>query len=151
MVVSREVLDDLLPGPVTVVGERSAELNPLLNPGTSLVGIRIPDHTFIRRLAQACNSPLALTSANRSSAQSTLTLDVSDEGGGLESIIIIMEICKVPTLRLKALNKHTHIMYIEMENVIKLKKKRKDIDITMQKMHTHTHTVQTGRSEGQCG
>ena len=24
-------------------------------------------------------------------------------------IIIIMEICKVPTLRLKALNKHTHI------------------------------------------
>ena len=29
-----------------------------------------------------------------------------------------MEICKAPTLRLKALNKHTHIMYIEMENVI---------------------------------
>ena len=25
-----------------------------------------------------------------------------------------MEICKAPTLRLKALNKHTHIMYIEM-------------------------------------
>ena len=66
-------------------------------------------------------------------------------------IIIIMEICEAPPLRLKALNKHTHIMYIEMENVIKLKKKRKDIDITMQKMHTHTHTVQTGRSEGQCG
>ena len=34
------------------------------------------------------------------------------------SLIIIMEICKGPTLRLKALNKHTHIMYIEMENVI---------------------------------
>ena len=30
---------------------------------------------------------------------------------------IIMEICKAPTLRLKALNKHTHIMYIEMENI----------------------------------
>ena len=25
-----------------------------------------------------------------------------------------MEICKAPTLRLKALNKHTHIMYIEI-------------------------------------
>ena len=37
----------------------------------------------------------------------------------LSLIIIIMEICKVSTLRLKALNKHTHIMYIEMENVIK--------------------------------
>ena len=33
-------------------------------------------------------------------------------------IIIIMDICKVPTLRLRALNKHTHIMYIEIENVI---------------------------------
>ena len=34
-------------------------------------------------------------------------------------MIIIMEICKAPTLQLKALNKHTHIMYIEMENVTK--------------------------------
>ena len=33
--------------------------------------------------------------------------------------IIIMKIFKAPTLRLKALNKHTHVMYIEMENVIK--------------------------------
>ena len=33
--------------------------------------------------------------------------------------IIIMEIFKAPTLRLKALNKHTHIMYIEVENVTK--------------------------------
>ena len=34
-----------------------------------------------------------------------------------------MEICKGPTLRLKALNKHTHIMYTEMENGIKNKNK----------------------------
>ena len=40
-------------------------------------------------------------------------------------IIIIMEICKEPTLWLKALNKHTHIMYIEMENVIP---KKEDTD-----------------------
>ena len=35
-------------------------------------------------------------------------------------IIIIMEVCKAPTLWLKALNKHniTHIMYIGTENVI---------------------------------
>ena len=37
-----------------------------------------------------------------------------------------MEICKAPTLRLKALNKHTHIMYIEIENVIQKKKKKKE-------------------------
>ena len=35
-------------------------------------------------------------------------------------IIIIMEICKAPTMQLKALNKHsiTHIMYIEMEMLL---------------------------------
>ena len=34
-----------------------------------------------------------------------------------------MEICKVPTLQLKALNKHriTHIMYIEMEMLSAIK------------------------------
>ena len=39
------------------------------------------------------------------------------------SIIIIMEICKAPTLRLKALNEHsiTHIMYIEMEMLSAIK------------------------------
>ena len=42
------------------------------------------------------------------------------DGKLLQVIIIIMDICKAPTLRLKALNKHsiTHIMYIEMETVI---------------------------------
>ena len=34
-------------------------------------------------------------------------------------IIIIMKICKAPTLRLKVLNKHTHIMNIEMEMLSK--------------------------------
>ena len=39
------------------------------------------------------------------------------------SLIIIMEICKVPTFRLKALNKHsiTHIIYIEMEMLSAIK------------------------------
>ena len=57
-----------------------------------------------------------------------------------------MEICKAPTLLLKALNKHTHIMYIEMKNVIK-KKKKKDIDnmnnnnIASAERNTCTETV----------
>ena len=56
-------------------------------------------------------------------------------------IIIIIEICKAPTLRLKALNKHTHI---EMENLIKKEEKRRRYRQgflnTMSEMHTHTHT-----------
>ena len=46
--------------------------------------------------------------------------DTSTSGLIIRIIIIIIEICKAPTLRLKALNKHsiTHIIYIKMENVI---------------------------------
>ena len=54
-----------------------------------------------------------------------------------------MEICKAHTLRLKALNKHTHIMYIEMENVINFFFNvyiDKCSSIIMQKMHTRAHT-----------
>ena len=59
-------------------------------------------------------------------------------------VIIIrrMEICKARTMRLKALNKHTHIMYIEMENVIQTNKYvyiDKCSSIIMQKMRAHTH------------
>ncbi|XP_078537353.1 threonylcarbamoyl-AMP synthase [Lissotriton helveticus] len=70
--VADELLLDLLPGPVTLVFERSKSLNPDLNPFTSLVGVRIPDHAFIQLLAQTCSEPLALTSANISSQTSTL-------------------------------------------------------------------------------
>ena len=42
-------------------------------------------------------------------------------------IIIIMGICKASTVRLKALSKYsiTHIMYVEMENVISNERERK--------------------------
>ncbi|XP_053310539.1 threonylcarbamoyl-AMP synthase [Spea bombifrons] len=73
--VPDQLLHDLLPGPVTLVLERSEGLNKELNPFTSLVGVRIPDHAFIRQLAQLCAEPLALTSANISTHESTLTAE----------------------------------------------------------------------------
>uniref|UniRef100_UPI00398EF43B threonylcarbamoyl-AMP synthase n=1 Tax=Pristiophorus japonicus TaxID=55135 RepID=UPI00398EF43B len=73
--VSDQVLRDLLPGPVTLVFERTDELNEDLNPFTELVGVRIPKHAFIQKLAQLCGEPLALTSANVSSQTSTLTTE----------------------------------------------------------------------------
>ncbi|CAJ1062704.1 yrdC domain-containing protein%2C mitochondrial [Xyrichtys novacula] len=72
--VETALLGDLLPGPVTLVFERSEVLNPDLNPFTSLVGVRIPNHSFMRRLCQMCGEPLALTSANISSHTSTLAV-----------------------------------------------------------------------------
>ena len=64
MIIGEDVLQDLLPGPVTLVFERTEALNPELNPTTQLVGIRIPDHEFVQQLSLACNEPLALTTAN---------------------------------------------------------------------------------------
>ena len=76
MNISEKLLSELLPGPVTVVLERTAELNPDLNRGTSLVGVRIPDYDFIRDLTRACDEPLALTSANISNGPSAVNIQV---------------------------------------------------------------------------
>lgn len=70
--VKEELLANLLPGPVTLVFERTDVLNKELNPFTSLVGVRIPDHLFMRHLCQMCGEPLALTSANITSQSSTV-------------------------------------------------------------------------------
>ena len=74
--VSSDVLEDLLPGPVTLVFKRKPELNPDLNPTTERIGVRIPDHEFIREIARICKKPIALTSANKSAARSCLNIEV---------------------------------------------------------------------------
>ncbi|KAI6653712.1 YrdC domain-containing protein, mitochondrial [Oopsacas minuta] len=73
--VDNDLLHDLLPGPVTLVFERSPELNPDLNPTHSKVGIRIPKFSYIQDLAVICSYPLALTSANYSSQTSSTTVE----------------------------------------------------------------------------
>ncbi|KAK2575865.1 hypothetical protein KPH14_007237 [Odynerus spinipes] len=64
-----ELLASLLPGPYTIVLQRTKELNPALNPGVNNVGIRVPNDKFIRSVAKLAG-PLALTSANESNAPS---------------------------------------------------------------------------------
>ncbi|EDW02432.1 yrdC domain-containing protein, mitochondrial [Drosophila grimshawi] len=72
--LSDELLTRLLPGPLTIVIERTPQLsNRFLNPSTTRIGIRIPDFKFMRDLCGTWHEqPLALTSANRSSAPSSL-------------------------------------------------------------------------------
>ncbi|OQR74798.1 yrdC domain-containing protein [Tropilaelaps mercedesae] len=73
--IPRSLLEELFPGPVTLIFNRSHLLNPELNPDTSLVGVRIPASVYIRMLCMAVGGPLALTSANVSSAGSTLCVE----------------------------------------------------------------------------
>ncbi|KOB78797.1 Ischemia/reperfusion inducible protein [Operophtera brumata] len=69
------LLSNLLPGPVTVVLERSKLLdNPYLNPTTTKIGIRIPKHSFMNTFTKIFDMPVALTSANFSNEPSTLSI-----------------------------------------------------------------------------
>lgn len=68
--VSSKVLAALLPGPYTLLFEKNDKLNQNLNPNSNLVGIRIPNHSFIQMICKNMNEPLALTSANISSEMS---------------------------------------------------------------------------------
>lgn len=73
--LSDDLLNDLLPGPVTIILYKSNLLNsPFLNPGIEKIGIRIPDHKFIRTITKLCGFPLALTSANLRGEPSSLTI-----------------------------------------------------------------------------
>lgn len=69
-----ELLDSLLPGPVTIVLRRgeSSILEKSLNPGLESIGVRVPDHGFIRAIARGSGSALALTSANLSGHPSSV-------------------------------------------------------------------------------
>jgi len=72
--VSDSILRELLPGPVTVVFERTPNLTKELNPGTSLIGMRIPDFPFLQAVVKK-HGAFALTSANISNAQSSLSIE----------------------------------------------------------------------------
>lgn len=68
-----DLLHRLLPGAVTIILNKSKHLsNPFLNNGLRKIGLRIPDYDFIQKVSAKFVEPIALTSANRSGASSTL-------------------------------------------------------------------------------
>ena len=72
--VEMSLLSELLPGAVTVMFQRNDNLNAHLNPDHNLVGIRVPDYSFVRELCHL-TGPIALTSANISSQTSCLNIE----------------------------------------------------------------------------
>ena len=54
------------PGPLTLVLPARPELPPILLAGGTTVGVRIPDHAWLRELIRRLGRPLAATSANLS-------------------------------------------------------------------------------------
>eukprot|EP00055_Hartaetosiga_balthica_P001950 m.2400 g.2400 ORF g.2400 m.2400 type:complete len:224 (-) comp1777_c0_seq1:208-879(-) len=74
--VSMDLINSLLPGPVTIILPRKPSLNPNLNPHTPLIGIRVlEEESLTNVLASKLNAPIALTSANRSGKQSCIAIN----------------------------------------------------------------------------
>jgi L-threonylcarbamoyladenylate synthase len=76
--LSAEPLDRVAgwwPGPLTAVVHRRADSSPLhLGGDERTVGLRCPDHDFVRRVAAAVG-PIAATSANESGEPTAVTAD----------------------------------------------------------------------------
>jgi len=66
------LLEALLPGPVTVVLQRTSILNSALNPNQPNIAIRVPNSGFVCNVVSSLKKPIALTSANESDKPSTL-------------------------------------------------------------------------------
>lgn len=72
--LTMEFIRSFLPGPVTVVCERTDRLPDILTAGQERVGIRIPDHEIALALLDQ-TPPLTATSANRSGEPSAREVD----------------------------------------------------------------------------
>ena len=65
----REILERLMPGPVSVLVRRKSVVPDVLTAGSPLVGIRFPDHEVALRIIDAAG-PITSTSANRTGSRS---------------------------------------------------------------------------------
>jgi L-threonylcarbamoyladenylate synthase len=73
----RAFCERFLPGPVTVLLERTDRVPDVLVAGRDRVGIRVPDHDTARELARR-TGPITATSANRSGAGSARRIESID-------------------------------------------------------------------------
>jgi L-threonylcarbamoyladenylate synthase len=69
------LIDNLLPGPVTLVLPAKKTVPGLLTGGTRMIGIRYPCHPVALELISCLDSPITATSANISGAKDPVTPD----------------------------------------------------------------------------
>lgn len=84
--LARRLAQQFWPGPLTIIVPRKnkrrnktetsqSELPLFLNPGTTTIGFRCPDHDFTQSMLQAYSNPLATTSANISGFPEAYDID----------------------------------------------------------------------------
>jgi L-threonylcarbamoyladenylate synthase len=77
---SRTFINKFLPGPVTVILPKKAQVPDILTGGSGLIGIRWPDHPLTIQLIESVGAPITSTSANTSGKAAPAKLaDIEEE------------------------------------------------------------------------
>lgn len=63
---AKAVMEKFMPGPITVIMKKSANVPLSVTAGLETVGIRMPSHMVARAFIKRCGTPIAAPSANRS-------------------------------------------------------------------------------------
>ncbi len=83
-----DLLEQLLPGPISVLAKRKSIVPDILTAGSPLVGIRFPDHETALRIIDLAG-PITSTSANRTgSPPPTSAAAVSREISGTVDMVV---------------------------------------------------------------
>jgi L-threonylcarbamoyladenylate synthase len=115
----REILELLMPGPVSVLVRRKGIVPDVLTAGSPLVGIRYPDHEMALRIIDAAG-PITSTSANRTGLPPPASADeVSSEIANRVEMVLDGGKCKfgLPSTLLDLTNRKIVRPGAELEKV----------------------------------
>jgi len=73
--LARRLSATFLPGPLTIVMQKTLSVPVWLNPQQSTIGIRIPNQTLCRSIASQLGRPYTTTSANKSGLEPQRSVD----------------------------------------------------------------------------
>jgi len=83
----RAFCERFLPGPVTVLLERTDRIPDALVAGRDRVGVRVPNHDIARELARRAG-PITATSANRSGTESARRIEALDRSIRERAVVV---------------------------------------------------------------
>jgi len=101
--VAQALIDNFMPGPITVIMRKSSKIPSEVSAGLDTVGIRMPNHKVAGEFLSLCGCPVAAPSANLSGSPSPTTamhvkndmdgyvaaiVDGGDSNVGLESTVV---------------------------------------------------------------
>lgn len=72
---AEKIAEEFLPGALTMVMKRQADLPEYMTNGWETIGVRMPDDAFVLALIAGCGAPMLVSSANRSGEATGTTFE----------------------------------------------------------------------------